>query len=199
MHFRHLKNQGYSLIETMIAVSIFAIVLVVVVNTLIVAQSAARKISLERAAMENVSLALESMTKKIREGKIFHCKTDTQGHNFNSGEPKDCSNGGTKLAFLGSNDEHYVFRYIKEDEVVQIYEHPSVFPNTKDDINYLPLTSPDIEVKSLKFYVTGSSDADDLQPFITITITGIARFGGEEDLTTDFRVQTSVSPRFLDV
>lgn len=194
------STKGYSLIETLIAVTIFAIIMVVAVDTLLVAQSAARKIALERAAMENVAITMESITKKIREGYAFHCRTN--GHNYGgeAGTRRNCLDGGTKLAFRGNNNEAYVFRTV--NETVQVYEDKSsnpVFPTTENNLKFLPLTSPEVQVKSLKFYVRGADLSDQMQPLITITITGVAKFGGGEDLETDFFIQSTVSPRRLDI
>lgn len=191
-----MSQKGYSLIETMIAVAIFAVVLVVAVDTLLVAQTVAREISLERAAMENVALAMENMTKKIRQGYSFRCTTSNAS---NYAPPADCSNGNTRLSFRDQNGEYVVFRYDSANEVIQLYEDPGGFPSGVASVKYLPLTSPEVEIKSLKFYLTGASSVDSLQPLVTITMTGVARFGGGNEQQTEFFLQATVSPRLLDV
>lgn len=196
--YRHknTKKEGYSLIETMVAVAIFAVVLVVAVDTLLVAQTVAREIALERAVMENVALSMEGMTKKIRQGYSFRCSTNITNNTYDS--PQNCENG-IRLSFRGQDGEYIVFRYDATTETVQLYENDGRFPPKADDVGYLPLTSPEVEVKSLRFDVSGSSSSDNLQPLITITMTGVARFGGGEDQQEIFHLQATASPRLLDV
>src|SRR3989344_2229912 len=101
------KVRGYSLIETMIAVTIFALIVVVAIDTLLVAQRTAIKIGLERAAMENVALAIESMTKEIRQGYSFRCANGPG--NYDS--EQNCFQGenlefGNQLSFRGQDGKY---------------------------------------------------------------------------------------------
>jgi|SRR3989344_3033448 len=192
------KVRGYSLIETMIAVTIFALIVVVAIDTLLVAQRTAIKIGLERAAMENVALAIESMTKEIRQGYSFRCSTTSTKPYF---PEQDCLSpaGGNQLSFIGQDGKYIVFRFVLQDETIEVYREPSNFPQGNSHLYFLPLVSPEVKIKSLKFYVRGTDPSDDIQPFITIVITGVAKFGGDENIETNFSIQTSVSPRLLEI
>ena len=63
--------------------------------------------------------------------------------------------------------------------------------------SYTAITALEVVVEDLKFYVTGTSATDVLQPRVIIVVVGYA--GVQEKIRTDFNIQTSVSQRQLDI
>ncbi len=57
------------------------------------------------------------------------------------------------------------------------------------------ITSPDVEITDLKFYVEGAEKV--LQPKVTILISGEVNLPGKSDLDTSFSIQTTVSQRIV--
>ena len=67
------KVGGFTLIEMMISLGIFAIVLSVSVGALLSMVSSNRKTQSLRSAMDNLNLAMEEMSRNIIQGRKYHC------------------------------------------------------------------------------------------------------------------------------
>lgn len=83
MQQQHLnkKSLGFTLVEMMVAVSIFSVVALVVTGAVITANEINRKAQAIKLAIDNLNFALENMSLKIRQGSDFYCL-----HSFNEGE-----------------------------------------------------------------------------------------------------------------
>src|SRR3989339_478463 len=74
-HFLYTKTQpGFTIIETMIATSLFLVVMVIGVGSLLNANSISHKNTDERTVLDNVSFALEEMSRNLRTGYSYHCE-----------------------------------------------------------------------------------------------------------------------------
>ncbi len=93
------KNKGFTLIEVMVATTIFMIVMLMGVGALLVSSNSAKKSEALRSAMDNVSFAVEGMTRALRMGSNFYCAPD-EGLSLPSVRNADCfPDGGTAIAF----------------------------------------------------------------------------------------------------
>ncbi len=63
-------KKGFTLIEIMVAVSIFVIVAFITTSTLLALMAASRKAQTMRLIMDNMNFSLDSMTNKIRFGHV---------------------------------------------------------------------------------------------------------------------------------
>ena len=181
---------GFTLIEMLISVAIFTIVMFIAVGTLLVVNDALRKTRLLRNTMENVSISMESMAKKIRTGENYDCTPDTS-----STDSEDCSNlGSLSIQLVGADGITYVYRLNTGKNRIDV-EKGGVGAVAK------ALTSPEIQITSLKFYVSGSASGpgDMEQARVTITMSGFANIPGKSQFDTNFRIQTTVSKRVFDV
>ncbi len=71
-------NEGFTLVELMVSVSIFAIVTLITSGSFIVLADIYRKTQTNRAVIDNLNLAMDTMTLQIREGKNY----DDDGNKF---------------------------------------------------------------------------------------------------------------------
>jgi len=62
-------QSGFTLIELMVSVSIFAIVTVIVSGSFITLAGIYRQVQANRAIINNLNLAMDTMTLQVREGK----------------------------------------------------------------------------------------------------------------------------------
>ena len=78
------RRQGFTLIELMVSVSIFAIVTLITSGAFIILADIYRKTQTNRAVMDNLNLAMDTMTLQIREGKnySFECSEEDDCINF---------------------------------------------------------------------------------------------------------------------
>src|SRR3989344_1242981 len=92
------KQVGFSLIEMMIAVSVFAIVIFMSTGAILSIVAANQKSKNLRATTDNVNLALNSMTRTIRFGNTYHC-----GLSGDLNTANDCSAGSNSLTVRASD------------------------------------------------------------------------------------------------
>src|SRR3989344_6877449 len=92
-------NAGFTLIEIMVSVSVFAVVVIIAVGALISINDANRKVQSMRALMYNLNFALENISRTLRTGSSYHC-----GATGSIIAPQDCAvTGSDYIAFEGAN------------------------------------------------------------------------------------------------
>ncbi len=179
--FNRRKSQaGFTLIEMMVAVSIFAIVAFIVVSTLLTMSYAYKKAQKMRLIMDNFNFALQAMSLGIREGVNYKM------------EP-----------FCSIADNYYScfqFSPVEGGGDNVCYDFKEGGPNTRGFIarcetcpcgdSFSRFTSPDIDVKDLRFLKTGSFSNK-----VKIVLSGEAGRGRE---LTEFFIQNTVSQRNID-
>ncbi|MBU0611912.1 prepilin-type N-terminal cleavage/methylation domain-containing protein [Patescibacteria group bacterium] len=183
------RNAGFTIIEMMIAISVFLVVIMFGMGSLLNANLIHRKSQDVRSIMDNLSFIMEDMSRNLRTGYNYHCIDDD---NFTAIDtPRSCSDGGGfGIAFETSLGERWVY-YISEDGVFRSTEAPY-----EPDETYVELTSDRIIIDSGTFTVVGAEAGDDQQPLIIIGLAGrIESPKGD----TPFSLQTSVSQRLLDI
>ncbi len=197
---RSHTNTGFTLIEIMVATSIFMIIMLMAMGALITTSDTAKKSQAFRTAMDNVNFAMESMTRSLRMGRDYVCVTSTTGVSLPAPANMDCSlgtQGGSAIIFTpalhpaGSRDTAYMLATRPTTNGQSASTH--VLQRCNPDC--LDLVSSDIDIQSLKFFVTGSDVLDKVQPSVYIIIKGTVTIKGE---ATSFALQTNVSQRNLE-
>lgn len=178
----HLRK-GFTLIEIMTAVSIFIVVLTISSGAIISVFDANRKAQTLRSSLNNLNLAIEAMSREMRFGKAYHC--------LNSGTlttPNNCPSGGSFISFLSTGNQQMVYKL----------NGTTIERSTDGGVTYIPMTSPDVVVQNLSFYVLGAGPVptNTLQPKVLVVLKGYV--GNSVKTRTDFSVQTLVSQRTLD-
>lgn len=198
-----MTNRGFTLIEMLISVAIFSVVMVIALGALLSLSEANRRAQLLSEATNNFNSAIDSMTRTIRTGSQYHCGTGTLS------ALQDCpSTNGTQFAVLPSGAS-------LSNQIV-VYKHNSgagcpnsvagcILRSLDGGATYAAITSPDIIVTSLKFYVIGApqgvqtigAQSLSVQPKVEILIGGYVTVKG--GVTSAFNVQTSVTQRLYDL
>jgi prepilin-type N-terminal cleavage/methylation domain-containing protein len=177
-------NEGFTLIELMVSLSLFTIIVLAAIASLYTVNGASRKVQAMRTALDNLNFAIESMSRTIRTGTDVGC---------NGNPHTDCTieqgPGGdiivrSTLGFVGN------VRYLRCD---------GCNPNGTSSVQKwqqggspVEITSPEIDVQNLTFYVSGADTADGVQPSVTMFIQGVATAGGT---IAPFAVQTHITQR----
>ncbi len=202
---KYLKNQGgYTIIETMIAISLFIIIVMIGTGALLNANLLHQKSRDMRSIIDNLSFIMEDMSKNLRTGYNYHCLVAGEDTlpTPNMSNPKSCSSGGWGVAFesaLGSydnNDDQWVY-YIDSGKIFKSINGPSNLSN------FIQLTPEEVEIDATSsFLVTGAEapdpdgTGDHEQPFITIKLIGKITY---KNVVSPFSLQTSVSQRQIDI
>ena len=70
-------NTGFTLVEMMVAIAVFSTVMVVAMSALLIVIDANTKARSLKAAVNNVSFALDSISRDMRMGTEYSCSTGT--------------------------------------------------------------------------------------------------------------------------
>ena len=187
-------SDGFTLIEMIVSVGVFSVIMVISVGALLTAFDAFQKTRLLRNTMENVNIATESMIKKIRTATHVDCTVN--GLDETPTLLDNCVDGDNAIEFLGSDGVFYEYGWVASGHSNPLFNKRITIK--RDGGTEAAITSSEIEITSLVFYVDGV--ADNLkQDIVTVTISGFANLPGKSKFDTRFHLQTTVSKRILDI
>jgi len=174
------KNRGFTLIEMLLSIALFSIVLTISMGAIFTIIDSNRKTQTLTLTMNNLSFAIESMTRDLK-----------------TADPKTLSdNSGSSRSLVGQ-DEDYI-RYRFNNGTIEKSVGESAYSDS-----YSSIISEDVIIENFYFAVVEYGEGSSLQstsneqPRATILIEGYAEI--TERIRSDFAVQTTVSPRQLDI
>ena len=167
-------NRAFTLIEIMVAVSIFTIVAVIAVSALLSANAVNQKAQAIKLAMDNLNYALDSITIKMK-----------RGYDFASSASNELTFTSPKMDPLNLA-ESYAYRLTPSSGGRGVLEM-----ERNNSGNFVAITSDGLDIKS--FSVQVEKGVDDTLGRAIISIEGAALVGHQEQ---NFAVQTTVSERF---
>jgi len=179
------KNKGFTLIEMMVAVSLFVIVALIVSGVLIQLSAAYKKAQAMRLLMDNLNFALEKMNLEIREGtKIYSIDND------NAVEYYELGDTGTKYC--------YSLSQLGEDNRQTLAKCTTDCPCSETSSDVKDMLSPEISLEHLNFKISSVDAGGGLnrQAKVLISVKGQATVRANQ--TTEFMIQTSASQRTPD-
>jgi prepilin-type N-terminal cleavage/methylation domain-containing protein len=190
---RALNKKGFTLIEMLIAVSLFTVVVTISIGALLTIFDANKKARSARTVVDNLNISIENMTRIVRFGKNYHCGT---GGALSS--PVDCAdnvNGNTSMAVT------FYDTTLARDVVVAYklttISGSGVIQMSYDDGAYTSITDPQANIQLLRFRVSGTSTSPDTnQPYVIAVIKGYV--GKDPTSQTTFSLETLMSQRTLD-
>jgi prepilin-type N-terminal cleavage/methylation domain-containing protein len=173
-------QSGFTLIELMVSLSVFIIIVLAAISSLYSVNNAAKKVESMRNVLDNLNFAVESMSRTIRTGTNLSCSSTPE---------TNCTSGSDAIVLtstFGSSPQtvSYVFNQ-SNGSIEKIVSGVTI-----------PITSPEINITRLRFFVDGASTADGKQPGVSIFVEGVAKAGTE--YTAPFAVQTYVSQRAVE-
>ncbi len=194
---KYISNEGYTLIETMIAISIFLFVIVFGITTLLNAFFVNQRSQNVRSVVDSLSYIMDDISRNIRIGYNYKCLE--KGQDFPSqddlGKPVSCREG-YGIAFesgggdVNTNDDQWVYFLFKG----------KIFRSTTGLINPIQITPNEVTINSdtSSFAVLGAesftTSNDKQQPFVIIRLAGTIV---DKNGVLPFSLQTSVSQRVL--
>lgn len=186
------KSGGYTIIETMIAISLFIIIVMAGMGALLNANLLSQKSKDMRSIIDNLSFVMEDMSRNLRTGYSYYCIT---GDQIPTGEPSpsNCENGGG-ISFKSTNpDSQWVYYTGTNPNDSAKY---SIFKSVGGG-TAVQLTPNEVKITSSSFTVSGADtgNGDKTQPFVTIELSGEIDY---KDVKSPFSLQTSVSQRAID-
>jgi prepilin-type N-terminal cleavage/methylation domain-containing protein len=212
-----MKNQGFTLIEIIVSLALFAVVAVVAVGAFLKIIDANRRSEAIETAVNDTSFALESMSRDIRVGSDYRCTSagtpDTLITSDSNGL-KSCSlsqgnmiefNSSTMGTGSGNTTCHLIHAYelstdASQKGIIQKAEQSTC----GQAFSFIPLTSTssDLTIQTFDIKVDGSwpgidsNNPQGVQPKVFILISGTAGISQED--RTAFTVQMSASQRIME-
>jgi prepilin-type N-terminal cleavage/methylation domain-containing protein len=199
---------GFTLVEIMVAVSIFTIVMVISIGAVLAMVSANKRSQAYSTVITNLNFALEGMIRDIRTGYDYDCDPATPGlqgvDNVGAGGG---SCDGTQIKFYSIQSGDYVEYDIISLSTGEKYIQKTVFVDSDNDGNVDGEETYDITGGSViidtnvtRFYVygveTATAGSEYSQPKVLVVIRGTFNGFG---MPSQFSLQTTVSQRKLDI
>lgn len=170
------SKRGYTLIELIIAVGIFALVMVLASGAYFMMINLNRQTQAVVTGINNLSYALETMSRQMRMGINYICNGIG-----------DCAGGGSTLSFTDETGASVTYSLVN-GSIVQ----------TTNGVSSI-LTDPAVSISSLVFYANGTARApvDYQQSRVTMIVSGTVAAGPGK--TESFTVETGATMRGSDI
>jgi type II secretory pathway pseudopilin PulG len=200
LQIKKRKNSGYTLIETMIAVSLFIIIVSIGMGALLNAGLLHNKSKDMRSILDNLSFVMDDMSRNLRTGTTYDCITTGSTIPASAVATSGTSCGG--IAFASSNPTTQLAFFIGPN--LSDSNKSSIFEETNGDLSTkVQLTPDEVSIDQANVFSVLGAEApnpdgtgDHQQPFVTIRLVGHITY---KNVITSFSLQTSVSQRQIDI
>ena len=181
MQLTNKNSKGFVIIEVVVATTLFVLLMAIALGSIVNMLSSNRRIHANKDAMDNLNSSIEYMSRIVRFGDTYHC-----GSTGLLTAPQNCAGGDTLLA-VKFQLKTYVFRLTGTKIEVS------------DDggTSYKPLTGSNVLIDRLRFFVFGTNNVDNIQPYVLVVIRG--RVVNDPTGSAVFDVQTIMTQRDLDL
>lgn len=199
--FKHNRNttpslvSGFTLIELMVATTIFVVVVVASMGSLFTLLDASKGSKALRSAMDNVNFAMDSMTRSIRMGTNYYCISDGSPMSPSTSENLNCSDGGQGFSFVPQKEDGASpsrVGYMAETITDANGESHRTLKRCDSPTHCVSIVSSDVNIEKLKFFTSGSGVDDTAQAKVYIIMKGTVMVKG---VPTSFAIQTLASQR----
>ncbi|MEK7569584.1 MAG: prepilin-type N-terminal cleavage/methylation domain-containing protein [Patescibacteria group bacterium] len=214
---RARKNFGFTIIETMIAISLFLVVVMAGMDALLNANVVHQKSQDMRSILDSLNFIMEDMGRNIRTGYNYHCYTGGASIPVNPGDPDvqplSCASGWGILFEPATGDsttadgdpidytDQWVY-YFGPDTGLPGSPY-SIWKKTSapySSASFVKLNTDEVVLNSASsgLSVLGAErpTTNTQQPLVSIRLSGTITFKNQ---ITPFSLQTTVSQRVIDV
>lgn len=194
---RHHTQRGFTLVEMIVAVGLFAVVSLVCIGTVLALINANRKAQALQSVMNNLNVAVDGMARAAREGSVYHCGGGTVS------VAQSCPAGGTTFAFesFGGDTKNAGDQWVYQFVAPAGGESGYIRRSKDSGTTWVRITAPEVSITSMNFYVAGTNtltqNGDVVQPQVLMMIIGTA--GTDSKSMSTFHLQVSATQRVLDV
>ncbi len=181
-------KKGFSLIEVIVSIALFAVILTASLGSLLVIIDVNRQTKAIKLVVNNLNLAMEGMSRELRVGSNI-CATDNE--DFDPTPSCNTSAGGQDSVYFTTDVGQTSSRFRLNNN--------SIERRIGSAGTSLALTGSDVVVDDMLFFVRGVGETGaqaDIQPSVLIVIAGHVQ---QADQIVDFNLQTVVSQRKLEL
>lgn len=190
-----LKPRGFTLIEMMVSVAIFATVMTIALGALLAMSESNRKAQTLKSVVNNLNFSLDAMSRAMRTGTTYHCDIGVGIVTVT----RDCGAGvaATSVAFLSSDRQ--TVQYCRGNGSICDPAGSAILVS-KGAAAFAPITAAEVTITNLQFYVSGADNTTPLgastQPRVVILLSGLVPVSGTQN--SAFDLETSVTERLYD-
>lgn len=167
---KYHSNRGFTLVEILVASSIFALLILMVTGIFLGVVNAQRKTVAVRTLQDSVRYIIEAISRDVRTGYDFSL----------------FQNELRFTSTIGGGIQQVSYRL--DSNVI----YKGVFDSGSGGYAFSALTPDNLRVDYLNFYLSGETAGDQRQPRITVTLGVTAGQGIQE---TKINIQTTLSQR----
>ncbi len=200
--FNRLDNKGVSLIELMVAVSVFIILISIAVGSFVQSMKTQRITLALISANDSMNLSIEQMAREMRTGYLFCTASIPAATTTNFG----CNN------LLGDLSGDHELQFVNADGVFVRYRlNPATFSLEKgtfdsicpgglgpnpDGFCYRPITADNVKIAEFVVDLRHSDvESNPYPPRVTLIMTVTSKEPDVEPLNIFTDIETSISPR----
>jgi prepilin-type N-terminal cleavage/methylation domain-containing protein len=194
---KNRQNKGFTIIETMISISLFLVIIMAGMGALLNANLLHDKSQNMRSILDNLSFVMEDMSRNIRTGYSYYCiNTGSPSVSLGSSATKS-GQGCWGIAFepaTGGNQWAYEIVSQTINGVTTYF----IIKSTDNGSTWVQLTPNEINISGTSgFSILGAEKplGDLQQPLVIIKLAGTIT---SRNVSTPFSLQTSVSQRLVD-
>ena len=184
----------------MVSVTLFSVIMLVSVGSLLSLVDANRKARALESVMNNLNIAIDGMVRSMRMGNAFNCNSTAVPDAEGGG---DCPNGEDSVSFapFGADPtvqtDRWEYAFIEDENGGRLWR------SREGGLNLVPITAPEVRIDDVSFYVYGTprgntAALNTTQPKIVMVIKGTAGIGNAKTETT-FYIQATAVQRVLDL
>ena len=161
---------GFTLIELLVTVSLFSATILIGLTALLANAKASQKARTLASVIDNMSFAAEEIVHTVRFGNAYHC-----GAAMPIDTPSACDFSTSGDSYLAL-EKHGGDSTSASDQVV--YRHAVVDgtgviqKSTDGGASFAPLTAPEVDIKTVRFYVRGPLLLDQKVSRVSIFLEG---------------------------
>lgn len=195
-------SRGFTLVEMIVSIALFAVVMVVAVGALLSLTAANKKAQALQSVMNNLNVSLDSMVRNIRMGKKYHCGSGT----WTGSAGDNCSSSGNEITFTCNPDNAtcarsggtWAYGFNVPDQTCPAN---TLCRSTAGGAagSWTAITAPEVIIEDVRFYVVGAQpgNADQTQPKVVIVVKGQVGSAAKEQST--FHIQATAVQREIDL
>ena len=181
------RNAGFTLIETIVATGLFALLALTAVSIMLSVVKAQTSIQRIQSAIDNIRFSLELITKEMRVGTGYRLVS-----------PNECGDAGTdEINFVTSFPPAERRYFIQANRLMRIKKSSAIL--SSDCFSAVPFTADEVRIDRFRVLVRGASaGSSDGQPWATFNLEITALDPkGVSNFSMD--LQTSVARRARDL
>ncbi|MCJ7786895.1 prepilin-type N-terminal cleavage/methylation domain-containing protein [Patescibacteria group bacterium] len=183
-----IKKGGFTLIEMLAAVMIFSLIIGAISGVFISSFRSQKNALSSQRLLNQTSYALEYMSRALR---MSNKQTaDIPTCLSQSGLNYEITHSGSGLKFIN---------HLENDDCQEFFLENKQLKQKKNNLTEtVELTSSNLEITSLNFFLQGESQNDNLQPRVTIFL-AVKGKGQKPEEQPEIKIQTTISQRNLDI